>query len=260
MKTIGIFKADTLIGLANWVGIPIIVLYLVSMFFAPWFQGTENWLYVQSVWDRWQTLNAGMLAFIASLIAFNIARYNEARQRERQFIAARAFLPHALSDLIAYCKSSSVLLREAWGRLDGNSYPSPLPLANQPPKLPNDFKEIFSRCIEDAEPDIADHLAGILVALQIHHARLKDLVASAAGENQMLIMKQNLMSYIYSLGEIQALLNRTFPFARGTDPFDHSVLAWEDFHNAYANLDVFFADIDDLEGFTKRAIARQKAT
>jgi hypothetical protein len=40
------------------------------------------------VWYRWQTLNVRRLAFISSVIAFNIAKYNASKQRERQFIAA----------------------------------------------------------------------------------------------------------------------------------------------------------------------------
>lgn len=54
--------------------------YVCSMFVAPIFQGDFSWGYVQAVWDRWQGLNVGVLAFAASLTAFSISRGKERRR------------------------------------------------------------------------------------------------------------------------------------------------------------------------------------
>lgn len=54
---------------------------------------------VQSIWHHWQALNVGMLAFMSSLVTFYISKFNANNQRERNFVAARAFLPEALSEL-----------------------------------------------------------------------------------------------------------------------------------------------------------------
>ena len=57
------------------------------------------------------------------------------------------------------------------------------------------------------------------------------------------------------------MVNRLFPFARGQEPLDATALKWEDFKDAYGNLDFWIEDvrIDDannLEAFTKRALGR----
>lgn len=254
MKHIGFVKADTMVSIMNWVGLPLFVVYILSMLVVPCLTG--NWVYVQEVWDRWQTLNVGVLAFISSVIAFNIAKYNANKQRERQFIAARAFMPHALSELTSYCKQSAILLREAWEKLrETETRPGPLSL--ELPELPESYKEIFSRCISDADPDVADYLANILVKLQVHHSRMKEL-KSAFGKNEgMIFVPHNVMTYIFSLGELQALINRFFGFARGMEPFNDSNIVWEDYRNAYSNLDIDAEDVDDLVGFTQRAISRK---
>lgn len=256
MKYLGIFKTDTLISAVNWMSALALPVYMVCMVVVPWIQEGCDWAYVQSVWDRWQTLNAGVLAFIASVIALNISRYHANKQRERQFVAAKAFLPHALSELISYFKQSAKLLREVWVHIENEEIRSPITLETIAPELPRDYQEIFSRCIEQADPDVADYLAKILMRLQIHNARMKDLFASLTQESHMLVLRANVISYMYSLAQLQGAVNKLFPFARGMGEFDKAKLVWEDYYNAFANLDIWVEDFDDLEGFTKRAIER----
>jgi len=229
------------------------------MFLAPWIEGQSDWIYVQKVWDRWQTLNTGMLAFISSVIALNIAKFNSNKQRERRFIAARAFLPHALSELTSYFKSSSRLLIEAWERCGDPGLDRSHPLEADFPELPEEYKETFSRCIADAESDVGDYLAYILMRLQVHHSRLRELNDSFSEGSRNVPVRENIKSYTYRLGELQALTNRLFDFARGFAYLAGSDLEWDDYSNAYSNLDIWLEDIDDLEGFTRRAIARSKS-
>lgn len=259
MKRIGIVKADTLVAIVNWIGVPLFLVYAISMFIIPWFVEGWNWVRIQSVWDRWQTLNVGVLAFISSVIAFNIAKYNSNKQRARQFVAARAFLPHALSELTSYCKLSANLLKEAWERAGNLGAGRALPLEAALPALPESYEEVFSRCIGEAEPDVGDYLARILVRLQIHHSRLKELGNSFSPDSRSLPIQGTIKSYLYSLAELQALINKLFGFARGSEPFDGSDLVWEDYRNAYGNLDIWPEEIDDLQGFTLRAIERNKS-
>lgn len=256
MKRIWNIKADTMVSIMNWVGIPLFLLYFVSMIVAPWFDGGWEWGYVQSVWDRWQTLNVGVLAFISSVIAFNISKYNANKQRERQFVAARAFMPHALSELTSYCKQSSVVLREAWDHL-AVSEESRSPLRAELPVLPESYKEVFSRCIAEAEPEVAGYLADILVKLQVHHSRLYELKNTFGQGGRMVWTQGNVMDYLFSLGELQALINRLFGFARGMESFNGTNLLWKDYRTAYFNLDIRVEDVGDLAGFTQRAISRK---
>ena len=108
MKHLGIVEPDTLVTLLNWIGVPIVALYVSSMFIYPWFALEWRWSSVEDVWDRWQSLNVGMLALISSITAFNIGRYNAEKQRKREFMASKAFLPDALSNLASYLSPESV--------------------------------------------------------------------------------------------------------------------------------------------------------
>ena len=57
------------------------------------------------------------------------------------------------------------------------------------------------------------------------------------------------------------MVNNLFGFARNIEEFDGAPINWEDFHTAYANLNIWedqirISDELDLEQFTKRAISR----
>lgn len=259
LKHIGILKPDTFVTILNWVGIPATIIYIFSMLIYPWIDKSGDWVQVQNVWDRWQSLNVGILAFISSITAFNISRFNAKKQQERDFLAAKAFLPDALSELTGYFKSSAAIYIQAWESRQGQR------LEMETPKLSEHYKEVFQQCIRYAEPDVGDYLSKILVKLQVHNSRLRDFVDTSQYGTHFSLDKHNLIVYMYRLGELHALVGKLFAFARNEEDFDSTPLNWEDFHNAYGNLDLWTEEfhIDDtmnLEGFTKRAIARGENT
>ncbi|WP_256092693.1 hypothetical protein [Vibrio parahaemolyticus] len=59
----------------NWLCLFVGIPYLVSMVIYPSTQG--GWEHVHAVWYTWQSLNTGILAFIASIFALNAVRYTE---------------------------------------------------------------------------------------------------------------------------------------------------------------------------------------
>lgn len=257
MRKLGYFNPEQYVRAINWFGIPVLLLYLISMFVLPWFFG--SWDYVQSVWRDWQGLNVGMLALLSSVIAFNMSRYNDERQRERDFASAKAFLPESLSELMGYMRESGTLISEVWEKRNSFDNYKRVPLESRIPNLPKRYKVVFAECIKVADPSVGQYLAYILTRLQIHHARMKELKASYAPNSGMLIIPDKIVSYAYCLGELTALVNRLFDYARGLEEFNGSHLVWEDFHNAYANLDIYPDQFDDLIGFTKRAIGRKQS-
>jgi hypothetical protein len=259
LKHIGILKPDTFIKILNFIGIPATLFYAFSMLVYPWIDNRWNWGQVQNVWDRWQSLNVGVLAFIASITAFNISRFKAKKQRERDFLATKAFLPSALSELVGYFKASAAIFIKGWDVRRGQR------LEVTTPRLPEGYKEVFQECIRYAEPDVGDYLSKILVRLQIHNSRLEGFVTAINDVSDISPNRHNLISYLYRLGELQALVGKLFPFARNEEDFDSNPLSWEDFRNAYGGLEVWIEDfrIDDtmnLEDFTKRAIARGENT
>ncbi len=255
MKHLGIFKSERLLDLLNFVGLPVAALYAISIFIFPWVDGHGDWTYVQNVWDRWQSLNVGMLAFTSSIIAFNISRFNAEKQRERDFLASKAFLPAALSELVSYFKASASVFKQGWESESGNQ-PNFESLI-----LPKEYKEIFGTCIRHANPSVGNYLTQILIELQIHDARMRDYITQQGGGNHFTPDKYNLIAYFYRLGELQALVNKLFDFARNIAKFDSTPLDWDDFRNAYGNLGIrinrIHIDADmNLEAFTRRAISR----
>ncbi len=229
------------------------LVYFVSMFIIPAFKSGFDWQHVQNVWDRWQALNVGMLAFISSIVAFSIPRYIEHERKERDFIAARAFLPEALSELTSYFKASAVLLKEAWEKKEQRPRK---PLDSQCPSLPALYKEVFGNCIRNVPPDVRDYLAQILVNLQIHHARMSGLFELFLQERGQILIPENIITYLYRLGELHALCGRLFEYSRGWEDFNGSSLSEDDIQNAYGNLDIFPEQYGDLIGFTKRRVLR----
>ena len=124
-------------------------------------------------------------------------------------------------------KLSAVLLREAWLRIDAKTNKSPLQA--QTPELPVSYKKTFSRCIGFAEPDVGEHLAYMLMRLQIHNSRITALSNEFSKDSIRTILPENIISYLYRLGELQALTNRSFGFARGEEAFDSSDYVYEDY-------------------------------
>ena len=224
------------------------------MIVVPLFNGGGDWGYVQDIWDRWQSLNVGMLALVSSFIALNISRYNADKQRERDFLASKAFLPAALSELVSYFKDSASVLIKGWESTDESKPEFIIP------DLPQGYKEVFVHCIRHAEPPVGDYLSQILVSLQIHDSRLRDYIKRAGGKNDFKLEKGTLIDYFYELGKLQARVSNLFEFARNTGEFNNRPLNWEDFNNAYVNLDVWINKISfenhDLEAYTKRYIAK----
>ncbi len=237
------------------------LIYIFSMFLYPWFDKEWNWQHVQNVWDRWQGLNVGMLAFISSVIAFSISKYHVEKQREREFMAVRSYLPLSLSELQEYLYSSSAILRSAWESLSAKKLPEFNPIY-----LPKESILIFENCIKLGDTEIGDHLSKILTKLQVFNSRINSIKQSKSNETQTFInymtstTHRNLLVYFYNLGEITSMVAKSYAIGRGKDDLNLSNPVWEDFINAYQQLDIvpenYIADKDSLETLTKRLIKK----
>lgn len=247
-------QLDKLIDFLNAAGIPLACAMLIGMVIYPLFSGDFSWAHLHAVWLDWQTLNVGMLAFASSLIAFNISRYHANQQRNREFVAARSFLPEALSELVAYFKSSAELYVSVYKLTEQNHDTSRPAQVFKPPASPEHYREIFSRCISLANSDVANYLSNILVQIQIHSARLSSLLEEIKPNRKSIVTNKNIVAYLYKLGELQALTAKVFDFARGLESFKKSNLTWKDFENAYRNLGIQIDEIEGLETITKRRI------
>lgn len=57
--------------------------YIYGMFIDPLIVRCD-WVYLQSVWDRWQSFNVGILALISSVLVSKATKYHSEQVRERQ--------------------------------------------------------------------------------------------------------------------------------------------------------------------------------
>lgn len=243
-------RSESLVKAIDRWGTPGIALYVFCMFFYPWWDGAGSWEYVQRVWDRWQTLNAGLLAFLASIVALRVSRLAEHRAEERNFRAARAMLPAAFSELQEYLRECAAVLSDAW---DGAPDPASIPSS------PIAAKDILRDCIKFSESEIGDYLAEILVLLQVHEVRLGELGKKNA---DVAVAHYNLVPYIAAAGRMHALLDKQFEFARGEAEFDTKPLSWEEVLNSYKimriEVDTFVVSENfTLERHTKSVLEKQ---
>jgi len=252
--TIGTTIRDNWVSYLTKSGALFAVIYIVSMFLVPAFSG--DWGYVQRVWHNWQSFNVGMLAFLSSVVALNISIYNATTQKGREFIAARAFLPEALSDLSAYFNDCAPVLKNAYDRAKNKEDKCKTPLKGSIPELPSTYKATFTNCIKFSDPDTGDYLANVLVLLQVHHSRIQDLSQNFSEDSSTLVLPQNVMSYIFCLAELKALVGKAFCFARGRGQLDDSSLSIDLLHNAYHNLKICVEKIDGLESLTQASLER----
>ncbi|WP_018150739.1 hypothetical protein [Leeia oryzae] len=247
---------DNFLKFGNCVCGIVAVVYLYSMLIYPFLNG--GWKNTHAVWLAWQSLNVGVLAFSASVIAFNISKYRTDQQRKCEFIAARSFLPHALSELTDYLNNCSTLLRQAYTFAQHHQWPA----GSQPPihslQLPSDYAKIFEKCISLSDSPIAERLSHILMKLQINQARLSELAMNFAVAGYIAPSRANLVAYIFRVGELQCLINAIFPYSRGEEDLANKPLDWKAFKDAYGTLDFWIDEYEDLQGFTMRALSRSK--
>ena len=241
--------------LVNWIILPVWFLYFFCMFIYPFIVLGWRWDEVQGVWARWQGINAGMLALLSSIIAFNIGINKAERQRKRDFIVSIAFLPDALSKLSAYLSASALVLDKAWEKPEKSA-----PLNITPPVYPSEVKEVFGNCIRDADYHVGEYLSGILKRLQIHEARLEKFFPRETDRTFESISKPQIIDYIYRLGQLKGMIDRVFPFSRGQPELDTSPLIWDDFKNAYGALDLWYEDYSIKEGSMKEEYSLEKVT
>lgn len=237
-------NADNFIRLLNTLSAFAFIAYFYSMFIHPFFEGGWSWEYVQSVWYAWQALNVGMLAFGSSIIAFNISRYHVDKQLERDFVAAKSFLPQALSELSSYFKSSAPVLLESFQNSKDRKLKKQ-DLKAVIPEAPNSHVPVFQECIKSATPEVATYLANILTLLQVHDARMRSIPTDAAGNPAYR------KSCLYSLIELQVLVNSLFDFARSEKTFSGCIYTVDGFSSALRDLGVVGEVHDELLDYVK---------
>lgn len=204
---------------------------------------TGGFINLMATLHNWQTFNAGMIAILASIIAAFIAisldvsarqreavRTRESRnnerfkvkeqrrvleeQRQRELVAARVFLPAALSMIHTYVESVShellTLYRNQKNNQNGDKQISNISnISNKFEKIIN-YQQAFKECIRLSDPEVSSDLAYILIHLQVFTARLQ-LKNNA-------LSKINIREQLVDSLRFQLKIEGLFDFSRTGDP------------------------------------------
>lgn len=222
---------------------------VLSTFPEGTFKQVDLAAWVQAVGSVVAILATGVSVWWAHCLERSRIVEAERLMRSREFIAARAFLPSAISELSTYCRDSAEILRTRWDSLTQAQEPFS---SRGFPTLPPTYREVFSNCIRHAEPSVVSYLSNILVCLQVQDSRLHSVCDPQ-------IEKCNLMSYMCSLADLYAQLSHLFNFARGEEEFSPRTLDWRSFETAYHLLKIHpefhVVNNDDLRAYTERQIS-----
>ncbi len=220
------------------------LVYLIGMFLWPLIAKPE-WEYLQNVWDRWQSLNVGVLALISSIIVFKATKYHSEQARERQFIATRALLPDAMSELLNYCVDASKALSTLWYETesvhDCREFSVPYP------EMPSKYQASFRDCISHAEKSFGTHLARIIANLQVFDSHLSSACKAENLKRREGTSRHQVAIMITLQSKICALTNMSFAHCRGLEDFQYRKLTTDDFEQAFVSTEITkFLDYDDI--------------
>jgi len=225
----------------------LILLCLVYAFFMivePYYQ-SRKLSEVVGVWHHWQSLNTGVIALVSSIVFYYTTKYNEEKQRIRNFRAALAFLPDALSELSTYLTLSAGLFKKTWCNFDSSNDELNEELFK--PDLPDNYRHTFKQCITFSDVNFSEHLVLILRDLQVHDSRLGSVVLEKRdGKRSRSSVQYSIEAYMSYLSELQILINKAFEPARNEKPFGVVILKPEDYSNAYHMLDIKVEEFGSL--------------
>lgn len=192
------------------------------------------------MWNTWQTLNAAMIALLASIIALAAAMYSEHQKRERELLAAKALLPEALTQLIYFCKHSADLLKKAYINININEPNSDrclLYINGDFYQIPEWVGSAFQGCIVAADKPDAIYMADILAELQIIRARLVDIHDDNNRDQELLVMPDDIIAHIRKLGYFAARVTALFSYARDGEPILKEEISNEIINNGLSQID-----------------------
>lgn len=190
--------------------------YFLSMIIIPAFKHDFDWIKIQSIWDRWQSLNAAMIALAASIVALKITTHNYKKDRENNFRAAKAILPHALSDIAEYHKKCAGIHNVLYIKAACKESPNEFIRSFEIPAIPTEAITAFTECIRYSEINIGTYLSKILEELQVINARIKTIKSD---EIRLENTTHSSAFFIKYIAESRAKIDSLFKYARNIKDF-----------------------------------------
>lgn len=197
-----------------------IAVYFYSMVIFPFYKSKYDFDYLLEVWFAWQTLNAAMIALLASAIAIYSTVYTQKKNKESNLIAAKARLPFALSNLMSYSEKICNHYKPQYENMKkgGKFNRNFINLDNI--SFDNSSVEIITECIKHADKFEARHLSKILNDFQVLNSRLQGYFSSNV---HRLILLPNVKGELLSIAEIIHAIEGSYDYARGEDKIQYAI-------------------------------------
>ncbi|WP_157573097.1 hypothetical protein [Novosphingobium sp. AAP83] len=178
---------------------------------------------------EWQTLVGGILAILAAVIGTLLlhsqirqSERHETERRGRKFLAARATLPLALSEITGFSRTMIVELISLHNQL---THPSSMAPVFEPPTIPNGLIAALQAFIEATfDTALVDCVCELINEIQVLVARTESLQR----EEQLLGVTQNIEEYVVQSARLHVIAGSLFPFSRGRESSIPSTVPWSD--------------------------------
>lgn len=203
--------AAVLIIASYFLSMVIIPIFITIYQIFPNISFSVIWWSIQSVWDRWQTFNAAIIALIASLIAFKATTYHDHREQENNFRAAKSQLPQALSDICSYTHSCAQIHHQYYSQIRLREDRVQI----EAPARPLEAVASIVECIRYAPIEVGNYLSKILESLQVIHARL----APDSLGTIYIGIASNEIAHIKYIALAYKRTENLFGYARNEEPF-----------------------------------------
>jgi hypothetical protein len=175
----------------------------VNHFDSPFIQGLYNW----------QTAIGAAVALLGAVflwLQIRDAKSESNERRTRRFAAARATLPHILSEIINYLESAMEWMCDAHAKVQQQTA-----LADPPP-FPTQVIESLERMIEATTVDeAAKACTAILSELQTFRSRIGTVSRASRRTNNVRVgLNLELEDYMIQAADIHRRVELLYPFAR----------------------------------------------
>ncbi len=207
-------------------------LYFACMFIWP-IAEYRDWAGVQAVWDRWQSLNVGVLAFSASVIFWYTTHLRSKESDVKEYKAARVFLVFVASELCREFDDAAELLKK---RLQSSSWQS---MGEDRLAFPQHLYSYLERYIKYAELNNAQYVIDLIKFHQIYTDRLNTVFGDITDRTNP---KDCVVKSIGDLCNISARTNRLFGYGRGSNSLDTSKIKPENIKVEIASYRFLFED------------------
>ncbi len=216
----------------------LISIWFLAMICLPIISTKLNWIEIQDIWDRWQTLNSGMIALLAAMFAIYTTQYIENARRKRELIAAKALLPLALHDMSDHCSYLSKIINEAYEKLKGKQNTT---LSEYKIDRPGEWVfDTFKNSMIHEENDNAIFIASILSDVQILNARFYSFT-----DHKKIITYREIKRMAECLCTLKSKIDRAFKYARGKDKLIITPITKSENENSWSAL-YLFENWDDV--------------